>query len=96
MDLYDFTYMGKKTHYCTDISTSHPTPFHIYSAESFGWAVRHLLEQGVTQAGLAARLDIRRPTLAGIEAGEMTTQPRRPIEGFEVLGVRITIQTADW
>ena len=97
MGLYVFAYTRTNACYCTYMSTSDPASFRVYNAESLGRAVRYFREQeGLTQAQLAARLRIRRPTLVDIEAGRMTAQTRRLIEIFKVLGARITIQKADW
>jgi len=71
--------------------------FRIYNAEALGQAIRHFREEaGLTQAELAARLGMRRPTLVAIETGKMTEQVRRIVELLEELGIRLTARPAGW
>lgn len=71
--------------------------FRIYNAEGFGQAVRYFREEaGLTQAELAARLGMRRPTLVAIENGQMTEQVRRIVELLKELGIRLHASPESW
>lgn len=73
------------------------SPFRIYNAESLGRAVRHYREQAeLTQAELATKLGVRRPTLVALESGKMTEQTRLIVAALKQLGARIIVQPADW
>lgn len=71
--------------------------YRIYNAEALGQAIRHFREEaGLTQAELADRLGMRRPTLVAIENGQMTEQVRRIVELLKELGIRLTAGPASW
>lgn len=71
--------------------------FRIYSTESFGAAIRHYRKQaGLTQDQLAHLAHMHRSYLAELEQGRHTDQLRRLIIILKQLGVRMTVQKADW
>lgn len=71
--------------------------YRIYNAEALGQAIRHFREEaGLTQAELAARLEMRRPTLVAIENGRMTEQVERIVDLMKELGIRLTAGPASW
>lgn len=82
------------------MSTSNPDleqPFRIYTAASVGQAIRHYRTQaGLTQAELAEQVGIDRTYLSRIEQGHETEQLRRIVVLLRRLGVRATLQHADW
>jgi HTH-type transcriptional regulator/antitoxin HipB len=80
------------------ISPSHEEqPFRLYTAASIGQAIRHYRNQaGLTQAELAARVGISQPYLSELERGHETEQLRRILAILRQLGVRATLQHADW
>lgn len=82
------------------MSTSHTTgeqPFRIYTATSVGQAIRHYrMQAGLTQAELAEQVGIDRTYLSRLEQGHETEQLRRIIVLLRRLGVRATLQHADW
>lgn len=72
-------------------------PFRIYTAGSIGQAIRHYRkEAGLTQAELAGRLALDQAYLSRLEQGHETEQLRRIIAILRQLGVRATLQHADW
>ncbi len=72
-------------------------PFRVYSPESLGAAIRHYrATAGITQAQLAERTGINRSYLSGLEQGIETEQVRRLFRVLRELGVRITLQKAEW
>jgi transcriptional regulator with XRE-family HTH domain len=72
-------------------------PFRIYTAASVGQAIRHYRTQaGLTQAELAEQVGIDRTYLSRIEQGHETEQLRRIVVLLRRLGVRATLQHADW
>lgn len=72
-------------------------PFRVYTAASLGHAIRHYrLQAGLTQAELADEVGIDRAYLSRLEKGEGTEQLRRLIVILRRLGVRATLQHADW
>jgi transcriptional regulator with XRE-family HTH domain len=72
-------------------------PFRIYTTASVGHAIRHYREQaGLTQAQLAELAGIDRSYLSRLERGDGTEQLRRVIALLRRLGVRATLQHADW
>ena len=71
--------------------------FRIYSPESFGAAIKHYRsEAGLTQAELAERVGLNRTYLSALERGHETEQVRRLLRVLKELGVRVTLQKADW
>jgi DNA-binding XRE family transcriptional regulator len=72
-------------------------PFRIYTASSLGAAIRHYrLEAGLSQAELAERAGLNRTYLSDLEQGKETEQVRRILRVLRQLGVRMTIDRADW
>lgn len=72
-------------------------PFRLYSAASVGPAIRQYREEaGLTQAELAEMTGINRTYLSNLEQGKETEQLRRILRLLKVLGVRATLQKADW
>ncbi len=72
-------------------------PFRIYTAGSLGAAIRHYrLQAGLSQAELADRAGINRTYLSDLEQGKETEQLRRILRILKELGVRLTLDEADW
>jgi HTH-type transcriptional regulator / antitoxin HipB len=72
-------------------------PFRLYSAASVGPAIRHFRGRaGLTQAQLAELAGLNRSYLSELEQGKETEQLRRVLRVFKLLGVRATLQQADW
>jgi len=72
-------------------------PFRLYTAASIGPAIRHYREQaGLTQAELANMAGLNRSYLSNLEQGKETEQMRRILRVLKLLGVRATLQKADW
>jgi HTH-type transcriptional regulator / antitoxin HipB len=71
--------------------------FRIYTADSLGTALRHFREQaGLSQAQLAESVGVNRSYLSDLEQGKGSEQVRRILRIFRQLGVRITLEKADW
>lgn len=76
---------------------SHDQPFRLYTAASVGPAIRQYREQaGLTQAELADMAGLNRSYLSELEQGKETEQMRRILRILKLLGVRATLQKADW
>lgn len=72
-------------------------PFRVYSAASFGAAIRHYRTQaGLTQAELADRCGITRSYLSRLEQGNETEQLKRILAVLRELHVRPTLHVEDW
>jgi transcriptional regulator with XRE-family HTH domain len=72
-------------------------PFRIYTAASLGTAIRHYrLQSGLSQAELAERTGLHRTYLSDLEQGRETEQVRRILRVLKELGVRMTLERADW
>jgi transcriptional regulator with XRE-family HTH domain len=72
-------------------------PYRIYTPESLGAAIRHYRkEAGISQAELAERAGLHRTYLSNIESGKETEQVRRILRILRQLGVRMTLDRADW
>ena len=72
-------------------------PYRIYTATSLGDAIRHYRKQaGLTQAQLAEMAGLQRSYLSELERGKETEQLARLLRVLRQLGVRITLDTADW
>lgn len=75
-----------------------PDPaFRVYTPDSLGAAIRHYREEaGLTQAQLAEQAGLNRTYLSNLEQGSETEQLRRLLRLLKQLGVRMTLQKADW
>ena len=91
--------------YCPQMKTSSQEPesrsgdatFRIYTAASLGAAIKHYRQEaGLSQAELAARSGLNRTYLSGLERGKETEQLRRLLRVLRQLGLRMTLQKADW
>ncbi len=72
-------------------------PFRIYTAASLGAAIRHYrLQSGLSQAELAERAGLNRTYLSDLEHGKETEQLKRILRVLKQLGVRMTVERADW
>lgn len=72
-------------------------PFRVYTPASLGTAIRHYREQaGLSQAELAERTGLNRTYLSNLEQGKQTEQVRRILRVLKQLGVRMTLDKADW
>ena len=71
--------------------------FRVYTPDSLGAAIRHYREgAGLTQAQLAELAGLNRTYLSDLERGGETEQLRRLLRVLKQLGVRMTLQKADW
>jgi HTH-type transcriptional regulator / antitoxin HipB len=74
-----------------------PGPYRIYSAASLGDAIRHYRTQaGLSQAQLAEATGLQRSYLSELERGKETEQLARVLRLLRYLGVRMTLDKADW
>lgn len=72
-------------------------PFRIYAPASLGDAIRHYrTEAGLTQAQLAEMAGLQRSYLSELESGKETEQVKRVLRVLRQLGVRMTLDKADW
>ncbi len=72
-------------------------PFRVYTAASIGPAIKqYRREAGLTQAELADSVGITQSYLSRLEDGLETEQLRRIVKVLKQLGVRATLQYADW
>lgn len=82
---------------CENMDTSSQELFRIYNASSIGAAIRHYRKgEGLTQAELAERAGVSRYYISQLERGLETEQLRRTLVVLRQLGVRATLQRADW
>lgn len=78
-------------------ATPREQPYRVYTAASVGPAIRHYrLQEGLTQAELADRVGLTTSYLSRLENGRETEQLRRIVALLKQLGVRMTLQHADW
>jgi len=79
---------------------THPqprAPFRVYTPSALGTAVRHYRQgSGLTQAELAELTGLNRTYLSALERGQETEHLRRLFRVFKQLGVRVTLEKADW
>ena len=81
----------------SDSTPGNGGPFRIYTPDSIGQAVRHYRRQaGLTQAQLAEMTGLHRTYLSDLERGKETEQVKRILRVFRQLGVRMTLDEADW
>lgn len=72
-------------------------PYRIYTPASIGAAIRHYRQEaGLTQEELAQRAGLNRTYLSELEGGKDTEQIRRVLRVLRQLGVRMTLDKADW
>lgn len=72
-------------------------PFRLYTTASVGPAIRHYREEaGLTQDRLADMAGLNRTYLSDLEQGKETEQVRRILRVLKLLGVRATLQRAEW
>jgi transcriptional regulator with XRE-family HTH domain len=72
-------------------------PFRLYTAASIGPAIRAYREEaGLTQQQLADISGLHRTYISALEQGKQTQQLRRILRLLKLLGVRATLQKADW
>ena len=83
-----------------DTAQAEPEPtgsFRVYTPASLGAAIRHFrIEGGLTQAQLADLAGLNRTYLSDLERGKETEQLRRILRVLNQLGLRMTVQKADW
>ena len=71
--------------------------FRIYTPASLGAAIRHYRQQaGLSQAELADLTGLHRSYLSDLERGRETEQVKRILRVLKQLGVRMTLEKADW
>ena len=71
--------------------------FRVYTAASLGTAIRHYREEaGLSQSDLAERAGLNRTYLSALENGLQTEYVKRLLRVLKQLGVRITLEKADW
>lgn len=76
---------------------THGRPFRIYTPASLGAAIRHYRQEaGLSQADLAERTGLNRTYLSNLEQGHETEQVKRILRVLKQLGVRMTLEEADW
>jgi transcriptional regulator with XRE-family HTH domain len=82
----------------TNDNLPHPLgAYRIYTPASLGQAIRHYrLASHRTQADLAIQTGLNRTYLADLEAGKETEQLKRIFHVLRELGVRMTLEKADW
>ena len=81
---------------CPEMETSSQS-YRIYTPESLGAAIRHYRkEAGISQAELAERAGLNRTYLSNLESGQETEQVRRILLVLRQLGVRMTLDKAEW
>ena len=87
---------------CLDMRTSDDSPasqgpYRVYNAKSLGDAIRHYRrEAGISQAQFAETAGLNRTYLSNLESGKETEQVRRLLRVLRQLGVRMTLDKADW
>jgi len=81
----------------TDSKHAPSSRFRIYTPASLGDAIRHYrAEAGLTQAELAETAGLQRSYLSELENGKETEQLKRVFRLLRQLGVRMTLDKADW
>jgi transcriptional regulator with XRE-family HTH domain len=85
---------------CADMSTDSTSgkgEYRVYTPASLGDAIRHYRnEAGLTQEQLASMVGLDRTYLARLEGGKETEHLTRLFRVFRSLGVRMTLDKADW
>jgi len=86
-----------RTHQGSEEASQAERPFRVYTPASLGAALKHYRNQaGLSQAELARRAGLNRTYLSALEQGKETEQLRRLLRLLKHLGVRMTLQKADW
>lgn len=81
----------------TDFTPPSSSRYRVYTPASLGDAIRHYrTETGLTQAQLAEAAGIQRSYLSELENGKETEQLKRVFRLLRQLGVRMTLDKADW
>jgi transcriptional regulator with XRE-family HTH domain len=81
----------------TDDRSTQGQQYRIYSPASLGDAIRHYrTDAGLTQVQLAEALGLQRSYLSELERGKETEQLTRILRLLRHLGVRMTLDKADW
>lgn len=72
--------------------------FRVYTPASLGAAIRHFREEaGLSQAELAESVGLNRTYLSDLERGKKETETlKRVLRLLHRLGVRMTLQMAEW
>lgn len=71
--------------------------YRVYTPASLGAAIRHFRkEAGLTQKELADLAGLQRSYLSELEVGKETEQVKRLFRVLRQLGVRISLDKADW
>jgi len=71
--------------------------FRVYTPASIGAAIRNYRQQaGLSQAELAELTGLNRSYLSDLERGRETEQVKRILRVLRQLGVRMTLEKADW
>jgi HTH-type transcriptional regulator/antitoxin HipB len=74
-----------------------PGPFRVYNAASLGTAIRYFRKaEGLSQGALAERAGMSRYYLTALENGKETEHLQRVLAVLRELGLRITLDRADW
>ena len=97
-------YIGTNVLSCPQMKTSEKDSsedespvFRVYTPHSLGAAIRHYRQEaGLTQAQLAELVGLNRTYLSDLEGGSETEHLRRLLRVLKQLGVRMTLQKADW
>jgi transcriptional regulator with XRE-family HTH domain len=72
-------------------------PFRVYTPGAIGTALRHYRQEaGLSQGELAELTGLHRTYLSALEQGRETEQLRRLFRVLKQLGVRVTLEKADW
>lgn len=72
-------------------------PYRVYTAASVGSAIRHYrVQAGLTQTELAQSVGLSPSYLSRLENGHETELLRRIVAILKHMGVRMTLQKADW
>ena len=81
----------------SDKASKGPQPFRVYNAASLGTAIRYFRKsEGLSQGELAERVGISRYYLTALENGKETEHLQRILALLRELGLRITVDRADW
>ena len=87
--------------YCTDMNVSDSPrsskPFRIYNAQTLGAAIKYYrVAEGMSQTELAKQTSMPRNYVNALENGHETEHMSRLLTLLRELGVRMTLDKADW